>query len=220
MHVMHHPRRARADSRFYICKISCHGFFLEIAHGVRTMHRITRRRWISSWSIYALWMHRAPAPKQAIAITMGSQTFIKFKNLQVFLTDFWRTHFDKGCDSQIANGNQYPEEHFMIRLQATCNPTICDPILVYLDYGSGRSSRKRWCMAGFVFVVNTLLASLCLHRSFLNKYGFRPGWDSARVTRTIFALGWNPRDLYLGKDRGEKKTGIRERSVASHGRNL
>ena len=75
----------RGDSRFYICKISCHRFFLQIVHGVRTTHRITRRRWISNWPICAVRMHRGPAPKQATAITMALQTFIKiYRILLVF----------------------------------------------------------------------------------------------------------------------------------------
>ena len=41
-----------------------------------TPHRIIRRKWISTFFISAAQMHRGPAPKQAIGVTMASKILI------------------------------------------------------------------------------------------------------------------------------------------------
>ena len=56
----------------------------QIPAGAPTTHRIMRRKWISNLSISAAWMHRGPAPKQAIGVTMASKSF------SLFLMDTFR----------------------------------------------------------------------------------------------------------------------------------
>ena len=69
-------------------------------------------------------MHRGPAPKQAIGVTMASKNFSLFL-METFLLRKL-TCWPRRLDSQIVNDNQYPELHVWNRLQTTCNLTICD----------------------------------------------------------------------------------------------
>ena len=61
-----------------LCRISCHGSCQQIPPGAPTTHRIIRRKWISNLSISAVRMHRGPAPKQTIGVTVASKNFSLF----------------------------------------------------------------------------------------------------------------------------------------------
>ena len=51
-------------------------------------HRIVRRKWTSNFSISAIRIHRGPAPKQAIGVTMASKKFLSMQ-LRCSATHNW-----------------------------------------------------------------------------------------------------------------------------------
>ena len=81
--MWHAPTTSRTRW-FQVCKISYHGSPQQIPSRAPTTHRIIRRKLISSLTRSVLWMHRGPAPKQAIGVTMA------LKNLILFLMDTFR----------------------------------------------------------------------------------------------------------------------------------